>query len=60
MRIMAGLALLFLLGGCASISATNKAAQCEAWRSIYYSSKDTKPTIKQVRVHNATWRKLCG
>ena len=40
-------------------TATNRAAQCAAWRSISYSSKgDTKLTVKQVRVHNATGKNL--
>lgn len=51
---------LTLLTGCGTIStATNKQAQCAAWRAISYSAKkDTAETVKQVRVHDATGKRL--
>ena len=38
---------------------TDNNGQCVAWRAITYSSKkDTPPTVKQVREHNATGKYL--
>ncbi len=51
-----------LLAGCATsgtpISVTDNEGQCVAWRKILASRKDTAMTIQQVRVHNATGRRL--
>jgi hypothetical protein len=53
---------LLLLPACAttgSTATTDTAARCAAWRAITYSaSKDTQPTVKQIRVHNETGRRL--
>ena len=50
---------LTLLTGCVTTSSTEIAAQCSAWRSIYYSaSKDTQATIRQILVHNRTGKNL--
>lgn len=50
---------LLTLTGCATLtSATNLEAQCSAWRKITYYKQDTKNTVRQVRVHNATGRNL--
>jgi hypothetical protein len=37
---------------------TDNEGQCIAWRKILASRKDTPLTIKQVREHNATGRRL--
>lgn len=49
-----------LMAGCETVeTATNRAAQCAAWRAISYSAKgDTKLTVQQIRVHNEVGRKL--
>lgn len=52
-----------LLAGCqhtkTHMTVTDAEAQCAAWRAITYSSKrDTAPTVKQVREHNATGKRL--
>jgi hypothetical protein len=52
-----------LLAGCqhtrTSTTVTDTEAQCAAWRAITYSSKkDTPPTVKQIREHNASGRRL--
>lgn len=50
-----------LLAGCGTIpmTATTTKAQCAAWRAITYSSsKDTAPTVEQIRVHNQVGQKL--
>lgn len=51
-----------LLGGCVTsqtlTSVTDNEGQCVAWRKILVSHKDTPMTIQQVRVHNATGRRL--
>lgn len=50
------------LAGCqttGSTATTLDKVQCSPWRAITYSSKhDTKPTIKQVQVHNRTGQRL--
>lgn len=54
------MSVLILTAGCATTTtATNRDAQCAAWRAITYSQKhDTAPTVKQVRVHNQVGRNL--
>ncbi len=55
------LASSLLLAGCATTAttATTAKAQCAAWRAITYASKhDTADTVRQVRVHNRTGRKI--
>lgn len=55
----AALIAMAILSGCQTISSTETAAQCSAWRSITYSGKkDTPETVKQVRVHNRTGQNL--
>jgi len=41
------------------MTATTVKAQCAPWRAISYASKhDTAQTVREVRVHNLTGRKL--
>jgi len=50
-----------MLGACATTgtTATTVKAQCAAWRAITYASQhDTAETVRQVRVHNRTGRKI--
>ena len=61
MRYMLAIALLTILPSCASVistSATNGAV-CEVWRDIYWSSKDTDQTIKDIKVNNARREGWC-
>jgi hypothetical protein len=46
------------LAGCQTTQTggTSKAAQCEAFRKILYSRRDTPPTVKQVQAHNRAGR----
>jgi hypothetical protein len=59
-RLFAVSLLASLVGGCASSGlATTRAAQCDAFRPITYSSKkDTPETVKQVRTHNLAYKNL--
>jgi hypothetical protein len=50
-----------MLAACATTgtTATTVKAQCAAWRAITYASQhDTAETVRQVRVHNRTGRKI--
>jgi len=50
-----------VLAGCqtTSTTVTTREAQCKPWRAITYSSsKDTKQTVQQIRVHNRTGQHL--
>ena len=38
---------------------TNQAPFCSVAEPIYWSGLDTKPTIKQVKAHNAVGKALC-
>jgi hypothetical protein len=52
---------LLILTGCITTrtTATDKRSQCAAWRSITYSMKsDSKVTVDQIRIHNATGKRL--
>ena len=61
MKLSALCLLSLSLAGCVTTGSTETAAQCSAWRAIYYSaSKDTQQTIRQILVHNKTGAKLCG
>lgn len=61
LKTLGALALtLSVLAGCQTTGTgvTSKAAQCEAFRKILWSRNDTKPTVAQVREHNAAGRLL--
>lgn len=54
-------AVSLCLGACQTLNGTptTAASQCAAWRAISYSSsKDTPPTIDQIRTHNLVGKKL--
>jgi uncharacterized lipoprotein YmbA len=60
-RVVAALLALSMLGACATTgtTATTAKAQCAAWRAITYASQhDTAETVRQVRVHNLTGKKI--
>ncbi len=63
--------LICILTGCATTrdsSATNapagladvKSVACGAFQPITWSSRDTDPTIRQVKLHNVSYASLCG
>ena len=60
------LPLLVALTGCQSMNPTPSLGTegpsfCQAARAIYYSRYDTKPTIQQIKEHNAVGVALkCG
>ena len=57
--MLSALSLLTLTACETTSTATNKAAQCAAWRAIRYSAKsDSKPTVDQIRIHNQVGRNL--
>lgn len=47
------------LTGCATMTASG-GTECTRWRPIYWSKSDTDDTIRQVKEHNAVFKKLCG
>lgn len=59
MRVLVLIPLLALLAGCQTTTATTTRTVCAPWRPITYSgTKDTAPTVKQVRTYNQTGRNL--
>lgn len=48
----------FLLAGCASRTAT-VATECDVWRPISWSVKDTDRTIAEVKSNNARQKAWC-
>jgi hypothetical protein len=40
-------------------STTAKVA-CQSFQAIYWSAKDTKQTVAQIKEHNAVGVKVCG
>lgn len=56
------LALLPALAGCTTVTAggATKAALCDQFRPIRWSSQDTNQTIAEAKGHNAVGVKLCG
>ena len=57
------LSLSFTLTGCAMTTALKgqieNAPFCSVAEPIYWSGKDSLPTIKQVKAHNAVGKSLC-
>jgi hypothetical protein len=41
------------------MATTDTAAFCDLAKPIYWSTKDTKKTVEQVKLHNATGE-ICG
>ncbi len=60
--IPCALALLFILSGCTTMTASGatEASFCQVAKPIAWSSRDTDPTIEQVKEHNAVGAALCG
>lgn len=52
-----------LLASCATMTAssvpTDRVA-CGSFEPIYWSAKDTAPTVAQVKEHNAAGKAICG
>lgn len=60
-----GLAMLFALIACVTLTGCARTmasggTECSRWRPIYWSRSDTEETIRQVKEHNAVFKKLCG
>ena len=53
--------LLFLLGGCATTTATvaTNASVCAVWKPVSWSKKDTDQTITEIKVNNARREAWC-
>lgn len=50
-----------VLGGCATAPVRVQGDNyCRLAKRITWSKADTTPTIQQVRVHNARYRRVCG
>jgi len=54
------LALIACVGltGCAKTMGS-AGTECARWSPIYWSKTDTDDTIKQVKEHNAVYKRLC-
>ncbi len=51
---------LAILGGCMTTTAiVGTDAGCTVLPPITWSVRDTEPTVKGVKKHNAAWRALC-
>jgi len=62
MRSVLAMLLIFPLTGCASLTATSatNASVCSVWRDVSWSSKDTTPTIIEVKQNNARREGWCA
>jgi hypothetical protein len=55
------LALALTLTGCVTMAGSEtKAALCDQFRPIAWSSRDTAETVAGVKAHNAVGKRLCG
>lgn len=61
MRLGLAILLMFPLMGCSSRTGTveTNGAVCEVWRDVSWSSKDTTPTIIEVKQNNARREGWC-
>lgn len=59
-RGISALALGLLLGGCQTDGAALPSVACKIFKPIEWSTKDTRPTIRQVVAHNAVGKATCG
>lgn len=58
--LASGLLLIATVAGCSKttgLDATSVA--CDVLKPITWSSKDTRPTIKQIKEANAAWKSVC-
>lgn len=59
--IVIPVSLLNLLSGCATAPVVVRGDNyCRIAEPISWSTGDTKPTIEEVRQHNAKYRRVCG
>lgn len=56
---MLALTSCVILTGCAKTTASG-GTECARWSPIYWSKADTDGTIRQVKEHNAVYKRLCG
>jgi hypothetical protein len=57
------LGLCLMAGGCASSPPPVRVVgdnYCSLAKNISWSTGDTRPTIRQIRWHNAKYRRVCG
>ena len=49
------------MSGCSSLKSINARTDvsCELFKVITWSDKDTKPTLKEIFAHNATFDAVC-
>ena len=62
MRYALAIVLTTLMAGCSSLTGTvgTNGAVCNVWTDITYSSKDTRDTIADIRIHNARREAWCS
>ena len=54
------MALLLGLTACQTTGSAGTRTACGSFRAIDWSKRDTLPTQKQVRAHNAVGKEICG
>ena len=58
------IALCAILMGCSTTTTVSAVrtdhVACAAFRPIYWSRRDTPPTVAQLKEHNAAGKALCG
>lgn len=57
---MLAVVLPILLAGCKTTGSAGTESVCAQWRSVSWSSKDTLPTIDEVKGNNARRRAWCA
>jgi hypothetical protein len=62
MRFALAMLLTFPLTGCVSLTPTaeTNGAVCTVWRDVSWSSKDTTPTIIEIKQNNARREGWCA
>ena len=53
------LLIVILIPSCGTMTGSSVRTECETFKPIYWSSRDSFETVKQVKAHNAAWAALC-
>lgn len=48
------------LAACQTTPTAGTDVSCRAFGPITWSARDTAPTVRQIRGHNAAWDAVCG
>lgn len=62
MRVALPLLAMPILTGCATTTVSggrSDSVACSAFEPIRWSGRDTDPTIRAVKEHNAAWKAVC-